>query len=70
MGAAFDLAPGECMMVAAHSNDLAAAAQCGLRTAHTARVSEYGPNTGEGAPKVKVDYAAKNLADLADKLGV
>ena len=36
------------MMVAAHSNDLAAAAEAGLRTAHTARVNEYGPNTGEG----------------------
>ena len=27
-----DLAPAECMMVAAHSGDLAAAATCGLRT--------------------------------------
>jgi 2-haloacid dehalogenase len=67
--AAFDLAPGQCMMVAAHSNDLAAAAKLGLRTAHTARVDEYGPNTGEGAPTVKVDFAAKNLAELADELG-
>ncbi len=32
--AAFDLAPAQCMMVAAHSNDLAAAAQ--LRPAHRA----------------------------------
>ena len=68
--AAFDLAPAQCMMVAAHSNDLAAAAKLGLRTAHTARVNEYGPNTGEAAPTVAVDFAAKNLADLADKLGV
>jgi len=68
--AAFDLAPAQCMMVAAHSNDLAAAAQLGLRTAHTARPDEYGPNTGEAAPTTKVDYAAKNLADLADQLGV
>jgi 2-haloacid dehalogenase len=68
--AAFDLAPAQCMMVAAHSNDLAAAAKLGLRTAHTARPNEYGPNTGEGAPTVKVDYAAKNLTELADKLGV
>ena len=58
------------MMVAAHSNDLAAAAKCGLRTAHTARVNEYGPNTGEAAPTVKVDFAAKDLAALADMLGV
>ncbi|HEY1474549.1 MAG TPA: haloacid dehalogenase type II [Pseudolabrys sp.] len=68
--AAFDLAPAQCMMVAAHSNDLAAAAALGLRTAHTARPDEYGPNTGEPAPTVPVDYAAKNLADLADQLGV
>ncbi|MGC1695304.1 MAG: haloacid dehalogenase type II [Pseudolabrys sp.] len=67
--AAFDLAPGQCMMVAAHSKDLAAAAEQGLRTAHTARPNEYGPNTGEPVPTVKVDYAAKDLADLADKLG-
>ena len=67
--AAFDLAPGQCMMVAAHSKDLAAAAEQGLRTAHTTRPNEYGPNTGEPVPTVKVDYAAKDLADLADKLG-
>ena len=66
---AFDLPPGECMMVAAHSNDLAAAAKCGLRTAHITRVNEYGPNTGEAEPKVKVDCAARDLNDLADKLG-
>ena len=65
---AFDLAPAQCMMVAAHSNDLAAAAQCGLRTAHIARPDEHGPNTGEGAPTVPVDFAAKDLGDLADKL--
>ena len=68
--AAFDLKPGECMMVAAHSNDLAAAAKLGLRTAHTARPDEYGPGTGEPTPTVPVDFAAKDLADLADKLGV
>ena len=68
--AALDLKPEQCMMVAAHSNDLEAAAKLGLRTAHTARVDEYGPNTGEPAPIVKVDYAAKNLAALADQLGV
>jgi 2-haloacid dehalogenase len=67
--AALDLAPAQCMMVAAHSRDLKAASQCGLRTAHLARVNEYGPNTGEPAPTVPVDFAAKDLADLADKLG-
>jgi 2-haloacid dehalogenase len=68
--AALDLVPAQCMMVAAHSNDLAAAAACGLRTAHTARPNEYGPNTGESTPTVNVDYAAENLAKLAEKLGV
>jgi len=67
---ALDLAPAQCMMVAAHSNDLAAAARVGLRTAHTARPDEYGPNTGEGNPTVAVDFAANDLAELAVKLGV
>ncbi len=65
-----DLPPDQCMMVAAHRNDLAAAAKSGLRTAHTARVNESGPNTGEAKPIVKVDVAAKDLADLANQLGV
>ena len=67
---AFGLEPGECMMVAAHSNDFAAAAACGLRTAHVARPNEYGPGKGEPAPTVPVDYAARSFEDLADKLGV
>jgi 2-haloacid dehalogenase len=67
---ALDLKPEQCMMVAAHSNDLAAAAACGLRTGHTARPDEYGPNTGEPAPTVAVDVAGKDLSDLADKVGV
>jgi len=66
---ALDLEPARCMMVAAHSKDLAAAAACGLRTAHIARPGEYGPGTGERAPTVPVDFAAADLADLASKLG-
>jgi 2-haloacid dehalogenase len=68
--AAFDLEPGECMMVAAHSNDLKHAAACGLRTAHIARPNEHGPGKGEPIPKVPVDYAATSLEDLAKQLGV
>jgi len=68
--AAFDLAPGECMMVAAHSKDLQHAAACGLRTAHIARPNEHGPGKGEPVPKVPVDYAATSLEDLAKQLGV
>ena len=66
---ALDLAPAQCMMVAAHSDDLTAAAALGLRTAHTARVNEYGPNTGEVVPTTEVDFAVRDLAQLADKLG-
>jgi 2-haloacid dehalogenase len=66
---AFDLAPADCMMVAAHSSDLAAAAACGLRTAHVARPNEKGPGRGESAPSVPVDVAATGLEDLAGRLG-
>jgi 2-haloacid dehalogenase len=66
--AAFDLKPQDCMMVAAHSKDLAAAAALGLRTAHVARPNEHGPGRGEAAPSVPVDFAVKGLDELADKL--
>lgn len=66
---AFDLPPERCMMVAAHSNDLVAAANCGLKTAHIARPNEKGPGKGESAPSVKVDFAARDLLDLAGQLG-
>ena len=64
-----DLRPGDCMMVAAHTNDLLAAAKCGLRTAHVARPNERGPGTGEAKPTAPVDIAASSLEDLAAKLG-
>lgn len=67
---AFDLEPAQCMMVAAHSNDLEAAAVCGLRTAHIARPNEHGPGRGESAPAAPVDFAASDLAALASALGV
>jgi 2-haloacid dehalogenase len=67
--AAFDLPPQACMLVAAHSNDLSAAAAQGLRTAHVARPNEHGPGRGETAPSVPVDYAVTSLTELADKLG-
>ena len=66
--AAFDLNPAEVLMVAAHSNDLAAAASAGLRTAHIARPDEKGPGRGERAPNVAVDMAARDLLHLADQL--
>jgi 2-haloacid dehalogenase len=65
---AFDLAPGACMMVAAHTNDLGHAAACGLRTAHIARPNEKGPGRGEAAPSAPVDVAVGSLIELADLL--
>jgi 2-haloacid dehalogenase len=67
---ALDLAPAECMMCAAHSRDLAAAAKLGLRTAHIARPNELGPGRGEAAPTVPVDFTTASVEDLAAKLGV
>jgi len=67
--AAFDCEPGEVAMVAAHSEDLAAAARAGLATVHVARPDEKGPGRGERAPSVPVDIAARDLLDLADRLG-
>jgi 2-haloacid dehalogenase len=66
--AAFDCAPEEAMMVAAHSYDLASAAACGLRTAFVARPDERGPGRGEAQPKGPVDFAVGSLTELAERL--
>ena len=66
---ALDVAPERCIMVAAHSSDLAAAAACGLKTAHVARPDEHGPGRGESAPTVPVDITVANLSELADQFG-
>jgi 2-haloacid dehalogenase len=65
---ALDLAPEECVMVAAHSSDLASARACGLKTAHIARPNEHGPGKGEAEPTLRVDYAALSVQDLAAAL--
>lgn len=65
---AFGLTPQDCMMVACHSSDLAAAADLGLKTAHIARPDEHGPGKGERAPSVPVDIAAADLTALAQAL--
>jgi 2-haloacid dehalogenase len=67
---AFDLSPSQCMMVAAHASDLAAAAACGLRTGFVARPNEYGPGKGSKAPKAPVDADGESLEELAGKLGL
>ncbi len=69
---AFDLAPGQCLMVcaASHTRDFVGAAAAGLRTASLARPDEFGPETAASAPETPVDIIAEDLRDLADQLGV
>jgi 2-haloacid dehalogenase len=64
------LAPGQVMMVAAHKDDLDAAAATGLRTAFVARPMERGdPAKADVAPEARFDVNAKDFADLAKQLG-
>jgi 2-haloacid dehalogenase len=67
---AFDLPPSECMMVAAHPADLAAAAANGLHTAYIARPTEHGAGNAPKTPVGKVDYTAASLTELAGQLGL
>jgi 2-haloacid dehalogenase len=66
---AFDCAPAETMMVAAHASDLAAATAAGLRTAFIARPDEHGPGRGETHASGPVDVSTGSLLELADALG-
>ncbi len=64
------LAPGECMMVAAHNYDLEAARDCGFQTAFVYRPTEYGPGqTKDLEPTCDWHVVADDLIDLAVKLG-
>lgn len=65
------LEPSECLMVAAHNLDLAAAAKAGFKTAFVKRPMEWG---GQGEPEFmnndhEPDYIADNFDDLANQLG-
>lgn len=64
------LEPSECLMVAAHGLDLAAAARTGYKTAFVRRPTEWGP-LGEPEfmkSEVEFDYIADDFHDLADQL--
>ncbi len=64
------LEPHEVMMVAAHKNDLLAAAKSGLRTAFVPRPLEAGPNrTVDLTPDPSFDVVANDFHDLATRLG-
>ena len=66
-----DLPPSQVLMVASHNGDLKAAKAAGLRTAFFPRPTEHGPGQESDLGPVAsvVDIAAKDLVDLAAKLG-
>ncbi len=62
--------PDQCLMVAAHNDDLIAASAVGFRTAFVYRRSEHGPDQGSGVePERDYDVVAEDFLELADKLG-
>jgi 2-haloacid dehalogenase len=62
--------PEEVMMVAAHSGDLRAARECGLRTGFIYRPHEYGPGgAADKAAPGEFDVVSTDAADLARQLG-
>jgi 2-haloacid dehalogenase len=64
------LSPAQVCMVAAHNGDLAAARQCGLKTAFVLRPVEHGPDQqSDLLAEQPWDYEAADLNDLATQLG-
>ena len=65
-----DLAPHECMMVAAHNGDLVAAAALGFRTAFVPRPVEHGPDQQTDLrAEHDFDIVCESFIDLAGQLG-
>jgi len=63
------LAPEQCMMVAAHNGDLAAASALGMKTAFVLRPTEYGPKqTSDLIVEGDWDIVAGNFTELAKML--
>lgn len=63
------LAPDQVLMVAAHADDLRAAAAEGLRTAFVRRPLEWGPDRAEEEPPAAAfDVVADDFIDLAARL--
>ena len=64
------LSPGECMMVAAHNDDLRAAGSLGFRTAFVRRPAEHGPDqVRDVRAEDAFDIVADDFIDLAEALG-
>ncbi|MCL4142133.1 UNVERIFIED_CONTAM: hypothetical protein GTU68_015341 [Idotea baltica] len=67
--AALDLEPSQCMMVAAHNDDLHAASALGFATAFVARPTEYGPDqTTDLVADGPWDLVVDNFTELAASL--
>ncbi len=67
--AALGLDPEQCMLVAAHNDDLRAAAALGFATAFVARPTEYGPNqTRDVEADGPWDLVCADFTDLAEAL--
>ncbi len=64
------LTPGQCVMVAAHNDDLRAARALGFGTAFVCRPTEYGPaQQADLEAEGDWDYVAGSLVELADMMG-
>ena len=67
---ALNLDPRECMLVAAHNDDLLAASEIGYRTAFVVRPTEYGPKqTTDLAADRAWDIVTDSFHGVADALG-
>jgi len=66
----FDLEPHQVMLCAAHHDDLAAARECGLRTAYIERPLEFGAlQPKDVSPQMGNNLHASDMLALADMLG-
>lgn len=64
------LQPRECMLVAAHNDDLRAARQVGFATGFVPRPLEHGPGQSTDlTPEERWDVVAEDFLTLADRLG-
>jgi len=67
--AALGLAPDECMMVAAHNEDLDAARAVGMRTAFVLRATEHGPHQQTDlVAGPRCDIVGRDLLDIATQI--
>ena len=67
---ALGLKPDECMMVAAHQDDLEAAAELGFATSYVLRPDEFGPGIDIAPPREGTwTHVAASFTDLAGQLG-